>query len=124
LVTAERFADVGWKVYATARDVEKIAPLERSGCGVLPLDVTDEDSMISAVEEIERLEGAVGVLVNNAGLQPVRVCRGAERRPALRGRRLRRKGLRHRTRPHPHRLRTRRRRVYRQFPRRTLRRLR
>ncbi len=65
--TAGRLADAGWKVYATARDVEKIAPLERRGCELLPLDVTDEESMISAVEEVERREGAVGVLVNNAG---------------------------------------------------------
>src|ERR671920_105106 len=65
--TARRLADVGWKVYATARNVEDIAPLEERGCGLLPLDVTDEDSMISAVEEVERREGAVGVLINNAG---------------------------------------------------------
>src|SRR5919112_3272345 len=65
--TAGRLAEAGWRVYATARDVEKIAPLERSGCELLPLDVTDEDSMISAVEEVERREGAVGVLGNNAG---------------------------------------------------------
>ncbi len=65
--TARRLADVGWKVYATARNVEDIAPLEERGCGLLPLDVTDEDSMISAVDEVERREGAVGVLVNNAG---------------------------------------------------------
>jgi NAD(P)-dependent dehydrogenase (short-subunit alcohol dehydrogenase family) len=65
--TAERLADVGWKVYATARNVEKIAPLEGHGCMLLPLDVTDEDSMRRAVEEIEQREGAVGVLVNNAG---------------------------------------------------------
>ncbi len=65
--TAARLADVGWRVYATARDLDKIAPLERSGCDLLPLDVTDEDSMISAIEEVERREGAVGVLVNNAG---------------------------------------------------------
>jgi len=65
--TAERLADVGWKAYATARDVEKIAPLEKRGCRLLPLDVTDEDSMRSAVDEVERQEGAVGVLVNNAG---------------------------------------------------------
>src|SRR5829696_6216976 len=45
--TAERLADVGWKVYATARNVEKIAPLEQHGCELLPLDVTDEDSMRS-----------------------------------------------------------------------------
>ena len=65
--TAERLANVGWRVYATARKVEAIAPLEESGCRLLSLDVTDEDSMVSAVEEVERREGAVGVLVNNAG---------------------------------------------------------
>ena len=65
--TAGRLADVGWKVYATARKVEAIAPLEERGCELLPLDVTDEDSMISAIGEVERREGAVGVLVNNAG---------------------------------------------------------
>jgi NAD(P)-dependent dehydrogenase (short-subunit alcohol dehydrogenase family) len=65
--TAERLSSVGWKVYATARDAGTIASLERDGCGLLPLDVTDEDSMQSAVEEVERREGAVGVLVNNAG---------------------------------------------------------
>ncbi|HJQ29480.1 MAG TPA: SDR family NAD(P)-dependent oxidoreductase [Rubrobacter sp.] len=65
--TAERLSSVGWKVYATARDAETIASLERNGCSLITLDVTDEDSMRSAVEEVERREGAVGVLVNNAG---------------------------------------------------------
>ena len=65
--TAERLARRGWTVYATARDVEAIAPLGESGCRLLPLDVTDEGSMRRAVEEVERAEGAVGVLVNNAG---------------------------------------------------------
>ena len=65
--TAKHLSDVGWRVYATARNVEKIAPLEESGCRLLALDVTDEDSMVSAVEEVEREEGAVGALINNAG---------------------------------------------------------
>ena len=65
--TARCLSEVGWRVYATARNVEKIAPLEESGCRLLALDVTDEDSMASAVEEVEREEGAVGALVNNAG---------------------------------------------------------
>jgi NAD(P)-dependent dehydrogenase (short-subunit alcohol dehydrogenase family) len=65
--TAERFAGKGWTVYATARQVEAIAPLEAHGCRLLPLDVTDEESMRGAVEEVERAEGAVGVLINNAG---------------------------------------------------------
>src|SRR5918997_194877 len=65
--TAERLAQRGWTVYATARDVEAVAPLEERGCRLLPLDVTDEGSMRRAVEEVERAEGAVGILVNNAG---------------------------------------------------------
>jgi NADP-dependent 3-hydroxy acid dehydrogenase YdfG len=52
--TAKYLADVGWRVYATARDVEKIASLGVSGCRLLALDVTDEASMASAVGEVER----------------------------------------------------------------------
>ena len=65
--TAEHLACRGWAVYATARSVEAIKPLEESGCRLLPLDVTDEESMRDAVEEVEKIEGAVGVLINNAG---------------------------------------------------------
>ena len=65
--TAERLAKRGWTVYATARDVATRALLEERGCRLLLLDVTDEGSMRRAVEEVERTEGAVGVLVNNAG---------------------------------------------------------
>jgi NAD(P)-dependent dehydrogenase (short-subunit alcohol dehydrogenase family) len=65
--TAEHLAGKGWTVYATARRVEAIAQLGAHGCRLLPLDVTDEESMRGAVEEVERVEGAVGVLINNAG---------------------------------------------------------
>jgi NAD(P)-dependent dehydrogenase (short-subunit alcohol dehydrogenase family) len=65
--TAERLAGRGWTVYATARRPEKIADLEQCGCRLLQLDVTDEESMRSAVSAIEADEGAVGVLINNAG---------------------------------------------------------
>jgi NAD(P)-dependent dehydrogenase (short-subunit alcohol dehydrogenase family) len=65
--TAKYLSDGGWRVYATARNVEKIAPLEESGCRLLAIDVTDENSMAIAVEEVEREEGAIGALVNNAG---------------------------------------------------------
>ncbi len=57
----------GLTVYATARRVESIADLRDQGCRALTLDVTDETSMASAVEEIEADHGAVGALVNNAG---------------------------------------------------------
>jgi NAD(P)-dependent dehydrogenase (short-subunit alcohol dehydrogenase family) len=65
--TAERLGRSDLAVYATARNVQAIAPLGERGCRLLPLDVTDEGSMRRAVEEIERTEGAVGVLINNAG---------------------------------------------------------
>ncbi len=65
--TAEHLADKGWTVYATARRLDAIADLEAKGCKTLALDVTDEESMQSAVRAVEAAEGAVGVLVNNAG---------------------------------------------------------
>jgi NAD(P)-dependent dehydrogenase (short-subunit alcohol dehydrogenase family) len=65
--TAERLARGGWNVYATARRIESISDLGAAGCKTLPLDVTDEDSMREAVERVERAEGSVGSLVNNAG---------------------------------------------------------
>jgi NAD(P)-dependent dehydrogenase (short-subunit alcohol dehydrogenase family) len=65
--TAERLAGRGFAVYATARRLESIEDLKASGCKTLALDVTDEDSMKAAVEQVEAAEGAVGVLVNNAG---------------------------------------------------------
>ena len=65
--TAEHLASRGWRVYATARKPESIADLESGGCTTLALDVTDETSMQAAVKAVEDDQGAVGVLVNNAG---------------------------------------------------------
>ncbi len=65
--TAERLARSGWTVYASARRIEAIADLGTAGCRLLELDVTDEESMRAAVAHVEAAEGAVGVLVNNAG---------------------------------------------------------
>jgi NAD(P)-dependent dehydrogenase (short-subunit alcohol dehydrogenase family) len=65
--TAEHLASRGWNVYATARKPESIADLAKRGCKTLALDVCDEASMRAAVETVERAEGAVGVLINNAG---------------------------------------------------------
>jgi NAD(P)-dependent dehydrogenase (short-subunit alcohol dehydrogenase family) len=65
--TAEILADRGWRVYATARRLDSIADLAEKGCRTLPLDVCDEDSMREAVQGVVGTEGAVGVLINNAG---------------------------------------------------------
>ncbi|HSV65962.1 MAG TPA: oxidoreductase [Mycobacteriales bacterium] len=65
--TATRLGRAGKLVFATARKLDSIADLERAGCRLLPLDVTDEASMATAVAEVERDHGAVWALVNNAG---------------------------------------------------------
>ena len=65
--TAELLAGKGWTVYASARKLDSISDLEARGCRLLEIDVTDEDSMRAAVTKVEEAEGAVGVLVNNAG---------------------------------------------------------
>jgi NAD(P)-dependent dehydrogenase (short-subunit alcohol dehydrogenase family) len=65
--TAAHLADKGWTVYATARRPETLADLEAKGCKTLALDVTDEASRDAAVAAVEAAEGAVGVLINNAG---------------------------------------------------------
>jgi NAD(P)-dependent dehydrogenase (short-subunit alcohol dehydrogenase family) len=65
--TAERLSRAGYSVYATARRPESIAALKDSGCETLALDVTDEQSMRTAVDAVEQAHGAVGVLINNAG---------------------------------------------------------
>jgi NAD(P)-dependent dehydrogenase (short-subunit alcohol dehydrogenase family) len=65
--TAEELLARGWKVYATARKPETVSVLEAKGAKLLALDVTDEDSMRRAVEAVTEAEGAVGVLINNAG---------------------------------------------------------
>ncbi len=65
--SAQALARSGWTVYATARRPQAIAELADAGCRTLALDVTDEDSMLAAVDAVEQAEGAVGVLINNAG---------------------------------------------------------
>jgi NAD(P)-dependent dehydrogenase (short-subunit alcohol dehydrogenase family) len=65
--TASRLAKAGWTVYATARRPETLAALEADGCRTLALDVVDEASRQAAVDAVVAAEGAVGVLINNAG---------------------------------------------------------
>jgi NAD(P)-dependent dehydrogenase (short-subunit alcohol dehydrogenase family) len=65
--TALRLLSSGSTVYATARRPEAIADLADAGARTLALDVTDEESMRAAVQRVEDDEGAIGVLINNAG---------------------------------------------------------
>ena len=65
--TARRLSQAGHTVYASARRPETLAGLVAGGCRAVPLDVTDEDSMVAAVAQVEREQGRLDVLVNNAG---------------------------------------------------------
>jgi NAD(P)-dependent dehydrogenase (short-subunit alcohol dehydrogenase family) len=62
--TAERLARAGYKVYGTSR---RGAQTARRSFAMLPLDVTSEESVETAVAEVLRLEGRIDLLVNNAG---------------------------------------------------------
>ncbi|MGO8739664.1 SDR family NAD(P)-dependent oxidoreductase [Rhodoblastus sp.] len=61
------FRKAGFETFATARNPGTLDELHTIGCRILTLDVTDENSRLSAVSTVEKQFGAVGVLVNNAG---------------------------------------------------------
>ncbi len=65
--TAARLVRSGWEVYATARRPETLSALADAGCTTLALDVTDEDSMSTAVTAVLDGSGRIDALVNNAG---------------------------------------------------------
>lgn len=66
-VTATRLAARGHRVYATARRASALGDLRAAGCQTLELDVCSEKSRLEAVDTIVSAEGAIGVLINNAG---------------------------------------------------------
>jgi len=63
LETARLFLDRGWRVIATMRNPGAAALPASKNLQILPLDVTDEASVTSAVA----VAGPIDVLVNNAG---------------------------------------------------------
>jgi len=83
--TALRLHQAGLVVYATARRPGTLAGLAEKGIEVLALDVTDEASMVAAVETIAASRGQVDVLVNCAGFE---LAGAVEETPAAEVRRL------------------------------------
>jgi NAD(P)-dependent dehydrogenase (short-subunit alcohol dehydrogenase family) len=65
--TALRLQELGYTTYAGARRVERMEHLTTSGIRPLAMDVTDDESMQSGVEQILAEEGRIDVLVNAAG---------------------------------------------------------
>jgi NAD(P)-dependent dehydrogenase (short-subunit alcohol dehydrogenase family) len=73
LATALRLAQDGWRVYAASRNISKNGELMKQAevLGVqiksIAMDVTDESSIQTAIDQIADETGRLDLLVNNAG---------------------------------------------------------
>ncbi|MFD2570478.1 oxidoreductase [Spirosoma soli] len=65
--TAILLHEKGYQVFATARQTAKMNDLEQMGIRVIAMDVTDEESMTSAIQRIRNEVSTLDALVNNAG---------------------------------------------------------
>ncbi|WP_033338536.1 SDR family NAD(P)-dependent oxidoreductase [Catenuloplanes japonicus] len=67
--TARRLVEAGHTVLLGARDQEAgTAAAEALGARFVRIDVTDEESVRAAAADVEAHEGALDVLINNAGI--------------------------------------------------------
>ena len=64
---ARSLAAAGFVVYGAARRTDRLEELRPDGVQPLTLDVTDEASLVTAVDLILAQHGRIDVLVNNAG---------------------------------------------------------
>jgi len=65
--TAHRLLAAGHTVFAGARRLDRMAGLAALGATLIKLDLTDDASIVAAVETIRGRAGQLDVLVNNAG---------------------------------------------------------
>ncbi|KAF8506569.1 NAD-P-binding protein [Russula emetica] len=64
---AKEFASHGCKVFATARNTERMQALHHPRIDLLPLDVTDDSAIKLVVDTIISKEGRIDIVANNAG---------------------------------------------------------
>jgi short-subunit dehydrogenase len=55
------------KVYGAARRTDKMKELQQNGAEILHLDLSNDDSIVKAVDTVLEKEGRIDVLINNAG---------------------------------------------------------
>ena len=65
--TARTLHKLDYTVYAAARRTDRLEQLTPTGIHALTMDVTDDESMTSGIEQIIAETGRIDVLVNNAG---------------------------------------------------------
>lgn len=63
---ADVFAAKGFEVFGTSRNPQRTVPI--AGVELLPLDVTDPESVAAAVSTVVQRAGRIDILVNNAGV--------------------------------------------------------
>lgn len=66
---ASRLKKMGYHVYITSRQAAKAAAAAKElAVSYVALDVTDEASIKQAAETIQKQEGCIDILINNAGI--------------------------------------------------------
>jgi len=65
--TAKELLNRGYTVYATARRLEPMADLKDLGARLIKVDVTKDEDVKSAVDQIIREEGRIDIVYGNAG---------------------------------------------------------
>jgi NAD(P)-dependent dehydrogenase (short-subunit alcohol dehydrogenase family) len=65
--TLGRLIRAGCKTYAAARRLDRMRSLEQLGAILMPLDLTDDKSIIQAAQRIRAEQGRIDALLNNAG---------------------------------------------------------
>ena len=66
--TAIKLAKEGYIVYAAARRLDKLNELKEYGCIPIQMDIAKEQEIEDAVNKINKEQGGIDVLFNNAGI--------------------------------------------------------
>jgi NAD(P)-dependent dehydrogenase (short-subunit alcohol dehydrogenase family) len=65
--TAFALLAAGYRVFAGARRLDRMAALAAAGATLIKLDLTDDATIVAAVDAIKNASGRIHILVNNAG---------------------------------------------------------
>lgn len=65
--TAIHLAQSGYNVYGAARRIDRIQALKTFGVKPITLDVSKDESISAAIEQVLKEAGSIDILINNAG---------------------------------------------------------
>ena len=64
---AKELHNTGYKVYATARNIDSLASLSHAGISTLVLDVNNDQQIQEVITQIQQNDGLLNCVINNAG---------------------------------------------------------